>query len=163
MKWITGVLVVVIGVAFLMGCEQPFQPQIPSQEFPPSFSFTVKGAELQSGGTYDFGTVSVAEVKRGDVKKETFTIENTGSDMLRLQGEPVANRLVISPFDVHNEYFSSRAGFAEAIAPGGSSNATVTFAPKETGSFTGYIIVTGRSSEPNAVTTFTLKIMGTGV
>jgi len=101
---------------------------------------------LDNTGTYNFGNVNA-----GTPQTVTFTVENTGTDVLNLTGTP---KVVVS-----GTGFTLDTDAAATVSAAGTTTFKVTFTPNTCGAFSGTISIANDDTDENP---YNFAITGTG-
>lgn len=138
--------------------ENPYNFSIRGQGIAPEISLRGNGAVISDGDNSpraadhtDFGTIEVG----GSGLTRTYTIENTGSDVLRLTGSP---RVTISGAEASDFTVVSQPG--ATVAAGGSATFQVLFAPSAAGIRNASLSIANDDANENP---YNFSIRGEGV
>jgi photosystem II stability/assembly factor-like uncharacterized protein len=126
-----------------------FTVTVPTQ---PEINIKQNNTNIASSGSYAFGNQDIGSASTS----VTFTIENTGTGVLNLKGNP---KIVISGVNANDFTVNQTATVAE-IAAGATTTFTVTFSPITTGSKTAQLIISNNDNDENP---YVINLIGTSI
>ncbi len=127
--------------------ENPFDFTVSGTVTAPEMDIRQGTADIASGDTYDFGSVTV-----GEDNAKTFTVRNTGTANLNLTGTPKVQFSGSADFILNDATNSP-------VAPSGNTTFTVTFTPSSAGAKTASLSIPSNDSDENP---YTVTLNGTG-
>jgi trimeric autotransporter adhesin len=123
----------------------------PEESLPQEISIKVDGADIPSGGSYDFGTLSVG----ASSTVKTFTISNSGTESLLLNGTPTISHSGNNTTD----FAITVSSLTTSISGNSSSTFTIVFTPGATGARTSTISISNNDTDEG---TYTIVLNGAG-